>query len=116
MAQEARGRTVTAAVAAELRAIMARRQMKGVQLAEATGLPKSTMAGLLAGTSAMDLDQLMKICTVLDLEPGELNARGMTEAAAHSDLVTGAKELTERQRKELARQIESTLSGDDDNP
>lgn len=77
MAQEARGREVSGAVAAEIRSIMGRRLIKPVQLADAAGFPRSTMSNLLNGKAAMDLDQLARICRVLGIQPGDVMAAAM---------------------------------------
>lgn len=85
MAQEARGREVAGAVAAELRAAMARQMVKPAQLADATGMARSTMSNLLAGKSAIDVDQLAKICRVLGLEPGDVMAAALSSGQSVSN-------------------------------
>lgn len=63
---------VSAAVAEELRVVIARRNVKHVDLAARAGIPKSTLSQLLKGGAAMDLDQFVRICAALDLTPGDV--------------------------------------------
>jgi DNA-binding Xre family transcriptional regulator len=65
-----RERRIAAVLGEEIRVVMARRQINSLQLSRMTDIPKSTMDTLLKGTSAMDVDQLARICKALGLEPG----------------------------------------------
>ena len=67
-----RERAVAGAVAEELRALLARRQLDALSLARSSGIPNSTLDTLLKGTAAMDVDQLARICRALEIEPGDL--------------------------------------------
>lgn len=75
------------AVAAELRALLARHRMSVRAFAAATGLPLSTLHKTLKAERAIDVEDLYEICVALDAEPAEVVAAA-----------TRAVERTERQR------------------
>src|SRR5690242_9181800 len=79
MATGSRERRVAQAIAAELRAVIARRQIQHRVLSEGSGIPKSTLSNLLSGHSAMDVDQLARICAVIGVEPADV----MSVAVGH---------------------------------
>ncbi|AUS34642.1 transcriptional regulator [Rhodococcus qingshengii] len=68
MAQGARSADeYTAAVADELRAARIEQGMTQMQLAETSGIPRSTISKILAGGQPIDLSELRAICTALGL-------------------------------------------------
>lgn len=62
----------TQAVAAELRAAAARQKLRPSDLAERTRIPVQTLRKLLAGDSAIDVEQLNKLADALRMQPREL--------------------------------------------
>lgn len=74
---------LTEAVAAEIRALMGRRDINQAGLSRATGIPKATVSSLLGLRKAMDLEQFHAISVALGAEPDELmrlaieHARGL---------------------------------------
>jgi transcriptional regulator with XRE-family HTH domain len=59
---------------------MARRGVNTLQLSRSTGISNSTLSTLLKGSSAMDVDQLARICKALDLEPGPFYSDAIAKA------------------------------------
>ncbi|WP_280225002.1 helix-turn-helix domain-containing protein [Nocardia farcinica] len=60
------------ALAAELRAAVARADLTQGEVAERTGLHRVTVNRLLSGQRGIDVDQLFAFAFGLDLDPGEL--------------------------------------------
>jgi transcriptional regulator with XRE-family HTH domain len=60
--------TLSDRVAEEIRALLARRRISGRQLAESTGMSQSAVSARLTGVTAIDLDDLERIATALDVE------------------------------------------------
>ncbi|SLD50561.1 transcriptional regulator, y4mF family [Mycobacteroides abscessus subsp. bolletii] len=60
------------AVAAELRAAVARSGLTQEAVADQAGLSRSTVSRLLKGSRSADVTQLFKIAGVVGAEPGEL--------------------------------------------
>lgn len=86
----ARERRIAAVLGEEIRVAMARRDVNTLQLSRSTGISNSTLATLLKGTSAMDVDQLARICKALDLDPGQFYSDAIAKAdgvmpAIHND-------------------------------
>jgi DNA-binding Xre family transcriptional regulator len=75
-----RERRIAAVLGEEIRVVMARRKLNGLQLSKLTGISNSTLATLLNGTAAMDVDQLARICQALGLEPGPFYSDAITKA------------------------------------
>jgi DNA-binding Xre family transcriptional regulator len=75
-----RERRIAAVLGEEIRVVMARRKLNGLQLSKLTGISNSTLATLLNGTAAMDVDQLARICQALDLDPGEFYSGAIAKA------------------------------------
>lgn len=65
----------TEAVAAEIRAERARQKLSQVALAEASGVPRSTLVKLEAGTRPIDMEQLRQIADALHISQWELVRR-----------------------------------------
>ena len=61
-----------AAIAAELRAVVARSDLTQEQVAEAAGLSRATVNRLLKGQRSVDSEQLIAIATALGFDPGEV--------------------------------------------
>lgn len=59
--------TLSAQVAEEIRALLARRRISGRHLAEATGMSQSAISARLTGATAIDLDDLQRIAAALDV-------------------------------------------------
>lgn len=75
-----RERRIAAVLGEEIRVVMARQKINGLQLSKLTGISNSTLATLLNGTAAMDVDQLARICKALGLEPGPFYSYAITKA------------------------------------
>jgi DNA-binding Xre family transcriptional regulator len=59
-------------VAAEVRRLLAERGISGNALAKATGIPQRTVANKLSGRNPFDLDDVAKVCTVLEVDVTDL--------------------------------------------
>lgn len=75
-----RERRIAAALGEEIRVVMARRGINVLQLSRLTEISNSTLSTLLKGSSAMDVDQLARICKALDLEPGPFYSDAIAKA------------------------------------
>ena len=76
----AREKRIAAVLGNEIRVAMVRRRVNALQLSRLAGISNSTLGTLLNGSSAMDVDQLARICKALDLEPGELYSAAIAMA------------------------------------
>jgi DNA-binding Xre family transcriptional regulator len=103
MAKSARERRVTMALAGEIRAVAARQGLKAVDLAAATGYARSSMAKIWNGESAIDVDQLARICRPLGVQPYDLLALAMkaVEATADVDDIIDAADLSEAEKQRI---------------
>lgn len=63
---------LTGAVAAEVRRLLDERGISGRQLAQLTGIPSRTVANKLSDRSPFDLDDLVKVCRVLEVDVTDL--------------------------------------------
>lgn len=86
-------RDLNAAVAAEIRAILARRGWKGSTLAALLGVNEMWVSRRLRGTKAIDVDDLERIANALGMRPVEL--LGLAEKAG-GDLNIRSSPLAER--------------------
>lgn len=122
MATERR-KFVAAALAAEIRSLAARRNIKALPLSRMTGIPKSTMATIWNGETAIDVDQIAAIAAALDVDPGQLLVDAIANAGRQpapgpgvhpedAELVDSSPHLTKRQRDEVKRQLSGENSGD----
>ena len=75
--------TFTRLVATELRVEMTRRDITQVELGARLNRPQSTISRWVKGRSALDVDDLMAICSALDLSVGEILQRA--EAAMRDE-------------------------------
>ena len=73
----------TQRVATELRVEMVRRDITQVQLGARLGRPQSTISRWVKGRSALDVDDLMALCSALDVSVGDILTRA--EAAMRDD-------------------------------
>jgi transcriptional regulator with XRE-family HTH domain len=117
----ARQRQITEALAAEIRALAGRQNLKAFSLHKLTGIPKSTMAAIWNGQSVIDVDQLVSIAAALDVDAGQLLVDAIANArhepgpdpGVHPDdaaIVDSSDKLTKRQRAQVKR----SLSGESD--
>lgn len=65
------------AVAAEVRAEMARQEMTGIELSRVTGLSNNYLARRLRGEFPFTLNDLEPVASALRVSPAELFSRGM---------------------------------------
>ncbi|MEA5454500.1 helix-turn-helix transcriptional regulator [Sinomonas sp. JGH33] len=70
------------AVAAELRAELARKNVSMRRFSVETGLPLSTLQKTLAGTRVADVEDLYAICAGLGIDPDEIFRRAQAELDA----------------------------------
>ena len=72
--------------------------MNRQQLAEASGVPDGTLAGLLAGTKPMYVDQIVGLALALDIEPAawmeELGLTWHQNSGKAADVVSIASKKT----------------------
>ncbi|MEU0871617.1 helix-turn-helix domain-containing protein [Nocardia brasiliensis] len=64
--------TLRAAVAAELRAALARAQISQGELADRVGIHRATVNRLMQGGRALEVEVLYEFADALDFDPGEL--------------------------------------------
>lgn len=69
------------AVAAEVRAAMARERMTQAVLAQRAGMSRPALSDRLACKRPFDCDQIIRICIALDLDPLDLLAVPVTDQA-----------------------------------
>jgi transcriptional regulator with XRE-family HTH domain len=62
------------AVAGEVRRLLDERGISGRQLAERAGIPQRTVANKLSGRNPFDLDDVAKVCAVLEVDVTDLLA------------------------------------------
>ncbi|MFJ2297360.1 helix-turn-helix domain-containing protein [Oerskovia paurometabola] len=74
----------TEAIAAEIRAERARQKLSQVALAEASGVPRSTLVKLEAGSRPIDMEQLRLIADALGISQWELVQRAEANSAGLS--------------------------------
>lgn len=114
----ARQRQVTEALAAEIRSIAARQNLKSFHLHRMTGIPKSTMANIWNGETAIDVDQIARIARALAVDPGQLLVDAIANAriepgddpdlpAEVADAIDSANQLTRRQRERVRDTLRS---------
>lgn len=82
------------------------------ELAELSGVPKRTLYRVLNAERDITIRQLAMIAPVFRLQPSDIFAdaeRRMVRAMADPEsVIDSAKELTERQKQALKREVEST--------
>lgn len=76
---------LTQAVAAELRAALARRNVSQKFVAGAAEIPSATLGKILRGVSVIDVEQLYRICRAIGVEPQDVVANAVGAAAAAGD-------------------------------
>lgn len=120
----ARQREVTEALAAEIRSLAGRRNLKSFGLSRLTGIPKSTMANIWNGQTAIDVDQIAAIAQALDVDPGQLLVTAIANSTRvppspdpdiHPEderLIDGSDKLTKRQRDGLKATLRGDIQGD----
>ncbi|MGW6121454.1 helix-turn-helix domain-containing protein [Nocardia sp. NPDC055165] len=69
------------AVAAQLRAERARRNMRQTELASMTGIHVSTLSKIEQGKTTMSFDQLFLIAKAFEMEPGDFLNAAQREAS-----------------------------------
>lgn len=67
---------MTTSLAAEIRAQMARKNLGVQDLADALGVHRVTASRLRSGHVPLDIDQLERVCTFLELDPAVVLAIG----------------------------------------
>jgi DNA-binding Xre family transcriptional regulator len=60
------------AVVVEIRRLLDERAMSGNALAKATGIPQTSIAKKLRGITALDIDDVDRICRALDVKASDL--------------------------------------------
>lgn len=76
----ARERRIAGILAANIRAVMGRKNVNALTLSGMAGIANSTLGNLLNATTAMDVDQLYRICRALDVDPGPFYQAAIEEA------------------------------------
>lgn len=122
----ARERDVAAAVAEQLRVLMARKKMRTLHLSKAAGIPNSTLSSILDGGRAIDVDQLARLCRQLDVEPGDVLSAALDsirallpeppDMAVVDEVLAADTTLTPKQKASLREEAAGgyPLSGDSD--
>ncbi|KQY58359.1 hypothetical protein ASD11_01440 [Aeromicrobium sp. Root495] len=66
------GRDVKASVAAEVRAVMGRKQISGADLSDSTGIARSTLARKINGRVGFTVDEIFTIASALEVSVVDL--------------------------------------------
>ena len=72
---EQRERELSRAVACDLRAVAARRQVTLSALSRATGIPRTTLSRKLRGHGDLTVSELVRLAVALDVSAADLLAR-----------------------------------------
>ena len=103
------------AVAAELRAIRARKGVTQTELEAATGISQSQLSKQFRGIRAINIDELDEICAALEIPLAELIAaaesaigRSTTDSSSNQ-FVSGASVSSLHDRAELVERINAGL-------
>lgn len=63
---------ITESIAEELRTYRARRKMRLVDVSRMSGVPVSTLSRLFSGERAINLDEFVRVCAALEIDPGDV--------------------------------------------
>lgn len=109
-----RERRVAAALAAEIRALAGRQNLKAFNLHKMSGIPRSTMAAIWNGEAVIDVDQLARISVALGVDPGTLlsTAIAATTLSPDQEAILHSNELTEQEKADIRAQINPTRMAD----
>ena len=70
------------AIAAEVRAVAARKGLRQGELADAIGVSRQAVSRKLAGATPITVEELLRIAAALEVSPGDLLPRPIPAASA----------------------------------
>lgn len=106
--------TLSARVAEEIRAVLARRRMSGRQLATHLGVSQTWMSSRLSGSTPIDLNDLERIASVIGIEVVDLLPRpteGRTVVTAGDPARTAAYAANGAAARNQINDRKATLTG-----